>query len=164
MKQKEKRSTFNVQRSTSKEGSINKVAPEIRIYDLEDRLFDFSARIISVVDALPASRAANHIAGQLIRCGTSPLPNHGEAQAAESRADFIHKLKICHKELRETRRWLRLIVLTKMIAPATKAEPLLDETTELIRIFYRSIRTAEQDATSYVREDGADIGYFNVES
>src|SRR6476660_2169410 len=78
-------------------------------FDLEDRLLDFSARIIRLVDALPNTRAANHVAGQLLRSGTSPYGHHGEVEAAESRKDFIHKLKICLKELKETRRWLRLL-------------------------------------------------------
>jgi four helix bundle protein len=77
----------------------------------------------------------------LLRSGTSPLPNHGEAQAAESRKDFLHKLKICHKELRESHRWLRLIQRVPLLKPAP-VQPLVDETEELIRIFHASIRTA----------------------
>ncbi len=73
-----------------------------RKYDLENRLLDFSVRMINIVEVLPNTRAGNHIAGQLIRCGTSPAPNYGEAQSAESRNDFIHKIKIVLKELRET--------------------------------------------------------------
>ena len=74
-----------------------------RIYDLEERLGDFAVRIIRTAESLPKTRAGNHIAGQLIRCGTSPAPNYGEAQRAESRSDFIHKMKVCLKEWRETR-------------------------------------------------------------
>ena len=74
-------------------------------YDLEDRLLEFSSRIINLVELLPNSRAGNHIAGQLIRSGTSPYANHGEAQAAESSRDFTHKMRICLKELRESKRW-----------------------------------------------------------
>ena len=69
--------------------------------ELEDRLIDFAVRIINVVEALPSSKAGNHVAGQLIRSGTAPAPNYGEAQSAESRKDFIHKMKIALKELRE---------------------------------------------------------------
>jgi four helix bundle protein len=93
------------------------------------------------VERLPDTRAGNHVAGQLLRSGTSPLPNHGEAQAAESRKDFIHKLKICHKELRESRRWLRLLQRVPLLKPA-QVQPLVDETEELIRIFAASLRTA----------------------
>ena len=69
-------------------------------YNLEKRLIDFAVRIINIVEALPNTLAGNHIAGQLVRCGTSPAPNYGEAQSAESRNDFIHKIKIVLKELR----------------------------------------------------------------
>ena len=69
---------------------------------LEDRLIDFAVIIVGVVEALPNSMGGNHIANQLIRSGTSPAPNYGEAQSAESRKDFIHKMKISLKELRET--------------------------------------------------------------
>jgi four helix bundle protein len=110
-------------------------------YDLEERLLEYAARIIRLVEQLPNTRAGNHVAGQLLRAGTSPLPNHGEAQAAESRKDFVHKLKICHKELRESRRWLRLIQRVPLLKAAL-VEPLLQETEELIRIFHTSIRTA----------------------
>jgi four helix bundle protein len=63
-------------------------------YDLEERLLEYSVRIIKIVEHLPNTRAGNHVAGQLLRSGTSPYPNHGEAQAAESPKDFIHKLRI----------------------------------------------------------------------
>jgi four helix bundle protein len=106
---------------------------------------EFSARIIRLVDALPNTRAANHLAGQLLRCGTSPYGNHGEVEAAESRKDFVHKLKICLKELKETRRWLRLAAKSAMI-PASKISAILNETEELIRIFFSSIRTTERNA------------------
>src|SRR5208337_1155657 len=112
-------------------------------YDLEERLLEYSARIIRLVERLPSTRAGNHVAGQLLRSGTSPLPNHGEAQAAESRADFVHKLKICLKELRESLRWLRLVARVPLVRPASKVEGLLAETEELVRIFSASIRTAQ---------------------
>lgn len=78
-------------------------------YDLEERLLEFASAIIDLSEKLPTSRAGNHVAGQILRSGTSPYPNHGEAESAESRDDFVHKLKVCLKELRETRRWARLI-------------------------------------------------------
>ena len=114
-------------------------------FDLEDRLLGFSARIIRLVDALPNTRAANHLAGQLLRSRTSPYGNHGEVEAAESRKDFVHKLKICLKELKETRRWLRLVNNSKML-PEKRMTPILGETEELIRIFFTSIRTAEKNS------------------
>ena len=80
-----------------------------RKFDLEERLLEFASAVIDLSEKLPPSRAGNHVAGQILRSGTSPYSNHGEAESAESRDDFIHKLKICLKELRETRRWARLI-------------------------------------------------------
>ncbi|HEV7404606.1 MAG TPA: four helix bundle protein [Chthoniobacteraceae bacterium] len=86
---------------------------------LEERLMDFAIRAGKVVDALPSTRLGKHIAGQLVRCGTSPAPNYSEACAAESKADFIHKLGIVCKELQESRIWLRMIVKGKLL-PLTR--------------------------------------------
>jgi four helix bundle protein len=113
-------------------------------YDLEDRLLEYAARIIRLVDALPRTRAGRHVADQLLRCGTSPLANHGELQGAESRKDFIHKLGLCLKEIDEAWRWLRLVHRVPMLPPG-KVEPLLTETNALIKIFAASIRTAEKN-------------------
>ena len=115
-----------------------------RIYDLEERLGDFAVIIIRTAESLPKTRAGNHIAGQLIRCGTSPAPNYGEAQRAESRSDFIHKVKVCLTELRETRIWLLMMVKANLIRPALKLEPLVHENNELISIFVTSVKTARQ--------------------
>ena len=117
---------------------------EDKIYDLEERLIEFAVRIIRMAESLPETRVASHVAGQLIRCGTSPAPNYGEAQSAESRADFIHKMKICLKELRETRVWLLMIVKAKLIKPVSKLDSLIQESNELISIFVTSIRTAKK--------------------
>jgi four helix bundle protein len=117
-------------------------------YDLEDRLIDFAVAIINIIEALPNTRAANHIAGQLVRSGTSPAPNYGEAQSAESRKDFIHKMKIALKELRETQVWLRIILRKSLIKPLAKVESGLSECQELIRIFAKSIVTAESKKVS----------------
>jgi four helix bundle protein len=84
------------------------------------------------------------LADQLLRSGTSPLSNHGEAQAAESPDDFIHKLSVALKELKESRRWLRLIVKAELVQETQRIEPLLLETEELIRIFAASIRTSRE--------------------
>ena len=114
-----------------------------QIYDLEERLIDFAVRIIRMAESLPKSKVANHIAGQLIRCGTSPAPNYGEAQGAESRADFIHKMKVCLKELRETNVWLLMTIRAKLVKPVSKLDSLIQENNELISIFVTSIRTAK---------------------
>ena len=127
------------------------------VYDLEERLLEFSARIIRLVDALNRGRGANHVGGQLLRSGTSALPNHGEAQAAESLDDFIHKLKVCLKELVESLRWLKLIHRVPLVDKPAKVQPLLKETDELCRIFRTSIKTcrrrARETETGRVRED-----------
>ena len=115
-------------------------------YDLEDRLLEFAANIIELTESLPNTRAGNHIAGQLLRCGTSSLSNHGEVEAAESRRDFFHKLRICLKELRETNRWLRLIGRSTKITHPANFTICLNEVDELIRIFVASVRTAEKNA------------------
>lgn len=114
-------------------------------YDLEDRLLEFSTRIIRVTESMFTTKAANHISDQLLRSGTSPYGNHGEAEGAESRDDFVHKLGVCYKELRETRRWLRLVARVPLIAKPELLGDLLAESEELILIFAASIRTAEEN-------------------
>jgi four helix bundle protein len=111
-------------------------------YDLGERLLEFAANIINLVEQLPKTRAGNHVSGQLLKSGTSPYPNHGEAQAAESPKDFIHKLRICLKELRETDRWLKLIERVPLLRNNSLLDTLLQESEELIKIFVTSIKTA----------------------
>ena len=113
-------------------------------YDLEERLLEYAAQVIRLMDRVPRTQAGTHVAGQLLRSATSPLSNHGEAQAAESVDDFIHKLKVCLKELKESRRWLRLIKQVPLLKPESQLDPALAETEELIRIFSASIRTAQK--------------------
>jgi len=84
--------------------------------ELEDRLLEFAARVGKAVDALPESRLGRHIAGQLVRSGTSPAPNYAEACGAESRRDFVHKMSIALKELRESRCWIRLIIKAELLS------------------------------------------------
>jgi four helix bundle protein len=138
--------TSNVQHPTSnvQRREESAAASGERRFDLEERLLDYAVRIIRLVDALPASRAGRHVGDQLLRCGTSPLANHGELQGAESRKDFIHKLGLCLKEIREARRWLRLIHRVPLLTPA-KVDPLIAEREALIKIFAASIRTAERN-------------------
>lgn len=111
--------------------------------DIQERLIQFAAPIIKVCDTLPKTTAGKHIASQLLRSGTSPAPNHGEARSAESTADFIHKLKISVKELNETEVWLRIIIASDLI-PVSLLEPLLDECIQLQRILNTSIKTARR--------------------
>ena len=112
-------------------------------YDLEDRLLDFAVRIIRTAESMKRTPAGIHLADQLLRSGTSPYGHHGEAEGAESRDDFIHKLRICYKELREARRWLRLVERAQLVAKPQLLAGIMAGAEELIRIFSASIRTAE---------------------
>ncbi|MDA9820133.1 four helix bundle protein [Salibacteraceae bacterium] len=107
-------------------------------YDLEDRLIDFSNSVIDFVEDLPNSYLSQYLGSQLMRSSISPALNYGEAQAAESSKDFVHKMKICLKELRESMVCLKLF--KKRNIAVTK---LLQENNELISIFYKSIKTAQ---------------------
>jgi four helix bundle protein len=108
---------------------------------LEDRLIDFAVRIVKLSAALPRIPAGKHIAGQILRSGTSPAPNYGEARGAESHADFVHKLRIVLKELNETSVWLRIMKRSKILKQELLAE-IVDENNELCRIFIASLKTA----------------------
>lgn len=110
--------------------------------DLEERLLDFAARVGKVVDALPSTRLGRHIASQLVRSGTSPAPNYSEACAGESKKDFIHKLGIALKELRESRSWIKLILKAELL-PEPRMSDLLDEVCQLCNIIGKSIVTAK---------------------
>ena len=112
---------------------------------MEERFLEFAARICSLVEALPDTKTGRHIAGQMIRCGTSPAPNYAEACAAESRNDFTHKLGIVLKELRETRIWLKLTAKTASMK-TTRLNPLIKECSELMNIIGASIVTAKANA------------------
>ena len=111
--------------------------------ELADRLLDFTVRIINLVNSLPKTPIGRHIEGQLIRSGTSPGSNYEESRGAESRADFIHKLGMVLKELKESRFWLRVIQRTEMISHR-KVEPLIQECEELCAIIAKSIITAKR--------------------
>ncbi len=112
-----------------------------RKYDLEDRLIDFADQIIELVERLPNTKAANHLGGQIVRSGTSPALLYGEAQAAESNADFIHKTKDTLKELRETQICSKIIRKRNYVEAAFMAK-LLQENGELVAIFTASVKTA----------------------
>ncbi len=114
-------------------------------YDLEDRLINFAVLIIRIVESMPDTRAANHLAGQLIRSGTSPSLNYGEAQSGESRKDFIHKIKIVLKELRETYVCLKIIDRSILFKDDNLMKEALNENNELISIFVKSTETAQKN-------------------
>ncbi len=111
--------------------------------DLEERLIDFAVLIIELSESLPNTRAGNHLAGQIVRSGTSPALNYGEAQDAESNQDFIHKIKIVLKELRETFVALKIIGKAKLYRNERNLEVALKENNELIAIFVATVKTAK---------------------
>ena len=135
---------------------------ERRKFDLEERLLEFASAIIDLSEKLPNSRAGNHVAVQVLRSGPSPYPNHGEAEDAESREDFIHKLKVCLKELRETRRWARLIKRKNWAKDDPKPLFVLNESDALIRIFFSSLQTAQRNAAVQNRRQAARPRYPSV--
>lgn len=112
--------------------------------DIEERLLEFAVRVGKAIDALPDTRLGRHIAGQLVRSGTSPAPNYAEACAAESKKDFIHKLAIVLKELRESSVRIRLIVKSELI-PEQRLELLRDECDQLCKIIAKSLVTAKSN-------------------
>jgi four helix bundle protein len=116
---------------------------ENRAYDLENRLIAFAVEIIVLSESLPSSKAGTHLSNQLVRSGTSPALDYGEAQSAESRNDFMHRMKIVLKELRETSISLRIIQRTSLIESAFRLSSVLKECGELIAIFAKSIQTAD---------------------
>jgi len=111
--------------------------------ELEDRLIDFAVEMITITEGLPSTPAGKHVAIQLLRSGTSPAPNYAEAQGAESTRDFVHKIKIGLKELRETMVWLK-IISRKSMAPSADVERAKDECNQLIAIFVASTKTADK--------------------
>jgi four helix bundle protein len=116
-------------------------------FDLEDRLINFAVLILEIAESLPDVRGSQHLGGQLVRCGTAPALQYGEAQSAESRRDFVHKMKIALKELRESRICLKIINL-KYYKGKEKLKNVLDESNELISIFVKSIETATKNMNS----------------
>ena len=119
-----------------------------RIFDLEERLLEYANNIIKLVEALPNTRSGNHIGNQLLKSGTAPYAHHGEAQAAESNNDFVHKMSIGLKELRESSRWLKLVEKSQMLKNKIEwIKEMIAETEELIKIFFKSIQTAKSNIT-----------------
>jgi four helix bundle protein len=113
--------------------------------DLEERLIKFAVLIIELVETMPETKAANHLAGQLLRSGTSPALNYGEAQSGESRRDFIHKIKVVLKELRESNICLKIIYRTRLYKDEDKINSAISESNELIAIFVKSVETAQKN-------------------
>ena len=119
----------------------------MKLYDLEVRLIHFANDCLTVAEDLPKTNAGKYFSDQLVRSGTSPALNYAEAQAAESRVDFIHKMKLCLKELRETFVCIKLITLRKW-HNETALLKLSQENNQLIAIFTSSINTALKNKAS----------------
>ena len=109
--------------------------------DIQDRLINFSVAIIELCEKLPDTYAGKHLASQLLRCGTSPAPNYGEARGAESKRDFIHKLRIVLKELNESGIWLETAKRGQLLSMDILT-PIFDECTQLSKIINSSLGTA----------------------
>ena len=117
-----------------------------REYDLQERLIAYAVRVVKLVGTLPKTETGRHIATQLLRSGTSPAANHAESQSAESRSDFVHKLKIALKELRESGVWLQILLRSGLLASPNRLIPLLEETDALCAILHKSIDTARRNS------------------
>src|SRR5512139_1580340 len=128
------------------DGQTRSQKPEIRMQndrlDLDSRLLHFAADVIALAPRLQRSPTGRYLVGQMVRAGTSAGANFQEARGAESRADFVHKMQVVLKELRETEYWLRLLQETKMVPSNLLAAPL-GEVDELIRIVVKSVVTAK---------------------
>ena len=111
--------------------------------EIEDRLIEFASRILDLSESLPKTAVAKHLGGQIMRSGTSPALNYGEARAAESNSDFLHKVKVCLKELRETLICLKLIEKRTWFT-AGKLSPLLQENNELVSIFVVTAKSIQR--------------------
>ena len=118
---------------------------EAKKFDLEERLIAFSLSIITIAEMLPKTQTGNYLANQVLRSGTSPALNYGEAQVAESREDFIHKMKVCLKELKETSVSLQIIKRKPLVTSTNSVDSAIEECRELISIFVKSIETARKN-------------------
>ena len=116
-----------------------------RTYDLEDRLINFAVNIIKLTETLTPTKAGNHLAGQILRSGTSPALNYGEAQSAESNKDFLHKMKVVLKELRETLVCLKILFKSNLYNDQIIMDLLLKECNELVSIFVKSVATSQKN-------------------
>ena len=121
--------------------TVRTTRPQLKADELEERPIDFAVRIIRLTSRLPKTPAGKHIAGQLLRCGTSPAPNYGEARGAESTNDFVHKLGVVLKELNETYIWLRIVERSEILRRELLND-IIEENKELCKIIGSSLRTA----------------------
>jgi len=118
-------------------------------FNLEERLINFAVLILEITEKLPETKGSSHLSGQLVRCGTAPALHYGEAQSAESRKDFIHKMKIALKEMRESMICLKIIERKRYLTDHSIVNSL-SELNELISIFVKSIETAKTNLKNTV--------------
>ena len=118
---------------------------KVNKFDLEERLINFAVMVVQICENLKDTRSAVHLSGQLIRSGTSPALNYGEAMSGESRKDFIHKIKITLKELRESFICMRIIDKSDLCNSRESLKIALVENNELISIFVKSAETAQKN-------------------
>jgi four helix bundle protein len=121
-----------------------------RADELQERLIDFAVRIIKLSSRLPKTPAGRHVAGQILRSGTSPPPNYGEARASSSHASFLHHLSIVLRELNETLIWLRIIRKSQLLK-AEALSDIIDENEQLCRIFTASMKTTRRDLSGQAK-------------
>jgi four helix bundle protein len=124
---------------------MNTTAPKRN--DLEERLIAFASSVVDLSASLPRTAQGRHVCVQVLRSGTATAANYGEARGAESRADFIHKMKVVSKELNETAIWLEIIVRSSLLPPENIVA-ILGENRELCRIIATSIKTARSSTES----------------
>lgn len=125
--------------------------------DIQERLVRLAVTLIQICDRLPETRAAGHIASQLLRSGTSPAPNYAEARGAESDKDFVHKLKVVLKELNESLVWLSVIQEGNLLRQDS-LNAVREECTVLCRILAASIRTVKNRCSVEKKNPGLDRG------
>jgi len=116
--------------------------------ELEERLIDFAVAVVHVAESNVNIKSSMHLSGQLTRSGTSPALNYGEAQSAESSKDFIHKIQIVLKELRETNICLRIILKANYFESEEEIVKMINESNELISIFVKTVATAKKNQKS----------------
>lgn len=109
--------------------------------DIANRLLDFAVQVLRIACCLPKTPQGRHVAKQLTRSGTAPGAHYDEARGAESRADFVHKVKIAAKEMRESHYWLRLVQRAHM-TPTSDLSSVVDEARQLVAILTASAKTA----------------------
>lgn len=117
----------------------------MKTFDLDERMINFSVNIIKLAEKLPKTPTGIYFTNQLIRSASSAALNYAEAQSGESRKDFIHKLLVALKELRETSSGLKILEKLEMAGLKESGDGVIKENNELISIFMQSVKTARNN-------------------